>query len=194
MALSIYSAAQASKAKAKQETQDAIARQERANLQFNREQQAYMQNVTATKRQETSDLFNISIAAAEAEDNLALATVGSGLGGASVNELNDEISRQVGADKIAVHRGTINQLDQLDQQRLGANENRTLEANQAKATTNVFKDIQNAAFGAGAQALGQLDPKLFDVGNFNKPSPSVPQNQLSAFNSRSYYGKSTRIG
>jgi len=194
VALSMYTSGLAAKARLQEEQANAIAQADRRRLQFNRDQAAFLQNVNAAKRQETSEQFNIGLAAAEAEDNLKLVQAGSGLSGASINELDDEISRQVGADRIASHRNEIQTLDQLNQQRIGNNENRSIETNMARQITNPKNDIRNAAFAAGGQAIGSLDPKLFDTANFEKPGAQQPINQPVAFNSRNYYSGSTRIG
>ena len=193
MALSMYSSAQASKARAEEETANNVAQTEKRRLQFNRDQQAYLSNMTATKRQETSDMFNIGLAAAEAEDQLALSRAGSGLSGASINELDDDIARSVGADRVTAHRNSLNAQDQLDQQRVGANENRLIEAEQAKTSNNPSKDILNGALSTLGSQIGNINPAAFSAFNTQTVEPEVPGKKTAVNTRSSMYGKSAFI-
>lgn len=196
MAISMYSAAQASKARAEEEMANNIARTEQRKLQFNREQQAYLSNIIATKKQETSDVYNINIAAAEAQDQLDMARAGSGLSGSSINELDDEVLRAVSADKVSAHRTSLMTQDQLDTQRISANENRQLEANQTRTSIDPQRDIANAAIGSLGQGLASMDPSklgAFTKGTGSAPSlPEPAKDQWITKNSR-MYGKSAFI-
>lgn len=156
-ALSIYGAAMTAKAQAEQATADNIAAQEKRRLEFNRDQQAYLMNMNAAAKQSTADNFNISLAAAEAQDQLDLAKAGSGLAGSSINELDDEISRSVGADRVSAQRSLIDSQDKLNQNRITNNENRLFQANQARSQ-DFTKGISNALIGAAAPLVG----KAFD--------------------------------
>lgn len=153
-ALSIYGASQAAKAQAEQATADNIAQAEKRRLEFNRDTQAYFQNMNSAARQNTADNFNIGLATAEAQDALALAKAGSGLSGASINELDDEISRGVGADRVAAQRSLIDAQDSLNRDRLNKNENRLISANQARAQ-DYSKGITDAIIGSAAPFVGK---------------------------------------
>lgn len=193
MAISMFSAAQASKAKAEEEMANNVARTEQRRLQFNRDQQAFLSNTLAAKRQETSDIYNIELAAAEAQDQLEMSRAGSGLSGASINELDDEVLRAVGADKVSAHRTSLMAQDQLNLQRTGANENRQLEANQARSSLDPARDIANAAIGSLGQGLATMAPSLEA---FKTPETSLPQpskEQWLTQSSRKMYGKSAFI-
>lgn len=190
MAISMYSAAQASKAKAEEEMANNVARTEKRRLEFNRDQQTYLQNLSATKRQETSDLYNINIAAAEAQDSLAMARAGSGLSGASMNELDDEITRAISSDQISVHRGTMNAQDQLEQQRIGANENRQIDANQARTSSNPSRDIANAAIGSLGQGIASMD--VGSLSAFSTKTGTASKGNMAS-NTRGMYSTSAFI-
>lgn len=154
-ALSIYGAAKTAKAQAEQATADNIAAQEKRRLEFNRDQQAYLQNMNAAAKQNTADNFNINLAAAEAQDQLDLAMAGSGLSGNSVNELDDEISRSVGADRVSAQRNLIDSQDKMNQDRITKNENRLFQANQARSQ-DYTKGITDALIGSAAPMLGKV--------------------------------------
>lgn len=186
MGLAMVSAGLAAKAKAEEDLANNVAQTERRKLQFNRDQQAYLQNMGAAKRQATSDTFNINLAAAEAEDQLALSRAGSGLTGASINELDDEIARSVGADRVAAQRNLENTQDSLDQQRIGANENRQIEANQKRFLPNVGKDILMAGAGALGAGLPSLNAKSFSSFD-TKSQPSATGGGISSSMSTSRY-------
>lgn len=132
-AISLYAATEKIKAKQMQQIADAELAQQSRNIAFNRESQAFMHNMQSLKEQNTSDNFNISIAEAEARDNLAMATAGSGISGASVDELSADISRSVGQDRVAAKRSLSTQRDSMNLQRIQSNENRIREAELAQA-------------------------------------------------------------
>lgn len=154
-ALSIYGAAQAAKAQAEEDLANNVAQANKRKLEFNRDTQAFMQNTNALNKQDTSNNFNIGLAAAEAEDQLALASAGSGLGGSSINELDTEISRSVGADKVSAHRQLLDGQDALNRERINANENRTMDADQSRAH-DYSSGITNAIMSGAAPMVGKF--------------------------------------
>lgn len=129
--LDMYAAGEAAKAKQRQDMKNAQIAMTARTTAFNREGQAFMSNIQNLKDQNTADNFNISVAGAEARDNLAMATAGSGIAGASVDELSNQITRSVGADKVAAKRSMNSQRDAMNQQRIQSNENRIVEAENA---------------------------------------------------------------
>lgn len=153
-ALSIWASTEASKARAANEIADIVAQRERDNLMFNRNMQAFFQNQTNLGKQKTVDDMNISLAAAEARDNLTMAKVGSNLSGPSMNELDNEISRGVNADKVAAQRSYEQNLDTLNQNRIAENENALFKAKQLR-TTDYARETKNAVIGAAAPFAGK---------------------------------------
>jgi hypothetical protein len=135
---------------------DAELAQQARSISTARETQAYLQNVQALKDQNTSDNLSISMAEAEARDNLLMSTAGSGIGGASVNELNTEISRSVGADRVAAKRNMSTQRDSMNLQRKQTQENKVREAELAQAY-NPRDDLSGAlldSVGKGMSVMG----------------------------------------
>lgn len=186
-ALSIYGAAKAAKAQAEEATANNIAATEKRRLEFNREQQAYMQNMNALSKQNTADNFNIGLAAAEAQDQLALARAGSGLSGASVNELDDEISRSVGADRVAANRAMIDGQDNLDRNRINANENRLLAANQSRSQ-DYTRGIKDSLLGAAAPFIGKAIDSAVTNESKTELSNTTKKTNYSYKGGQSVYG------
>jgi len=129
--LDMYAAGEAAKAKQRQDMANAKLAMQMRTTAANREGQAFMANIQNLKDQNTSDNFNISVAGMQAQDNLAMATAGSGIAGASVEELGADITRSVGRDKVAAKRTLDVQRDALNVQRKQSNENRIVEAENA---------------------------------------------------------------
>jgi hypothetical protein len=129
--LDMYAAGEAAKAKQRQDMANAKLAMQARTTQGNREGQAFMTNMQNLKDQNTADNFNISIASATARDNLAMSTAGSGIAGASVDELSNQITRAVGADRVAAKRSMNSAQDAMNQQRIQSNENRIVEAENA---------------------------------------------------------------
>jgi hypothetical protein len=129
--LDMYAAGEAAKAKQRQDMANAKLAMQMRTTAGNREGQAFMSNVQSLKDQNTADNFNISVAGMQARDNLAMATAGSGIAGASVDELSSDITRSVGRDKVAAKRNLDVQRDAMNVQRIQNNENRIVEAENA---------------------------------------------------------------
>lgn len=156
MGLSMFMAGQQAKATQQAELEAMKISGQQRTIAFNRETQAYSQTLQSLKDQSTADNFDISIAQAQAQDKLAMQTAGSGLSGASVDELDDEIQRAVSSDRIASQRNLDATKQNLDQERKMNNENRVFEASHIKATDH-SGDILNAglsAFGNSAFVEG----------------------------------------
>lgn len=149
-AISLYASTEKIKAKQRQLMADAALAQQSRTIGGNREIQAFMQNTQAMKDQNTADNLTISMNEAEARDNLLMATAGSGISGASVNELNTEISRSVGADRVAAKRNMANQRDAMNQNRIQNSENRVREAELAQAY-----DARDDNAGAFLESIGK---------------------------------------
>lgn len=155
MALNMWGAAQKSKAMAQEEAANIAAQREMDRLTFNRQQQQYMQQVVGIKQQETVDSLNIGIAASQAESQLSLHKAGSNLAGASINELDAEISREVHNDLMASQRQSDQALTNLDQERIQANENRQIKANMRRPP-DYTKMLSSAFLQSAASGLGRL--------------------------------------
>ena len=128
VALGVFAAGEAAKASQRNDMRQAEISQQSRKMAFNRESQAYLHNMNRLKEQNTSDNFNISVAEATARDQLAQATAGSGLAGASIDEMDSEITRGVAQDRVARERDMKSSRDAMNQERIQANENRVIEA------------------------------------------------------------------
>jgi hypothetical protein len=149
--LDMYAAGEAAKAKQRQDMANAKLAMQMRTTAGNREGQAFMSNVQSLKDQNTADNFNISVAGMQARDNLAMATAGSGIAGASVNELSSDIARSVGRDKVAAKRNLDVQRDAMNVQRIQNNENRIVEAENAYVhdyTSDLQAALLNSVGGA----------------------------------------------
>lgn len=151
-ALSIWQATEAAKAKAKEEQANLIAQRQKDSINFNRQQQQYLMNRVNLGKQKSVDDFNINIAAVEARDNLEMAKAGSGLSGASINELDSEIARGVNADRVAAKRRYEQGLDTNELARREANENAILSADQYSAPN--FSSMVSQSLLAGLTSVG----------------------------------------
>lgn len=143
--LDVYAAGEAAKAKQKNDMRNAAIAQQSRKISGNREAQAYIHNLQNLKDQNTSDNFNISLAEANARDQLAMATAGSGIGGASVDDIDTQITREVTRDKVAANRSYRAAADASNIERIQSNENRVIEAENAYVH-DYSQDIMNALF------------------------------------------------
>lgn len=154
MALNMWGAGQKAKAMAQEEAQNIETQREMDRLTFNRQQQKYLQDTTNLRRQSTLDSFNIGLAAAQAEDQLALHKSGTNLTGSSMNDLDAEISRSVHADTMAAKRQEDETFTNLNQERIQANQNRQISADMRRPAdyTQIMKSafLQSAAAGLGS--------------------------------------------
>lgn len=150
--LKMYAAGEAAKANQKNDIRQAgIATQQR-NVKFNRDTQAYMHNQNQLKDQNTSDNFNISLAEAQARSQLASATAGNGLAGASIDEMGDEITREVSRDRVTSKRQLQASQDAMNQERIQSNENRVVEAENAYVH-DYTEDLKGALYDSVGSAL-----------------------------------------
>jgi hypothetical protein len=154
-ALDMFAAGEAAKANQRRDIANAKLAQQARKISFNRETQAYMHNMQSLKDQNTADNFNISVAAAEANDNLAMATAGSGIGGASVNELSTSIAREVGRDRVAAKQAMQSQKDASNQQRIQSNENRVIEASN-EYVHDYSQDLKGALYQSVGKAAASI--------------------------------------
>lgn len=154
-ALDMFAAGEAAKANQQRDMANASIAAQARKVSANREGQAYMANQQALKDQNTSDNFNISIAEAGARDNLDLAMAGSGIGGASVDQISSEISREVGRDRVAAKKAMQVQQDAMNQQRIQSNENRIVEAENAYVH-DYTEDLKGALFQSVGKAATNL--------------------------------------
>ena len=143
--LDVFAAGEAAKAQQKNDMRNAAIAQQSRKVSSNRETQAYLHNLQNLKDQNTSDNFNISLAEANARDQLAMATAGSGIGGASVDDIDTQITREVSRDKVSANRSFTASRDAADIERRQSNENRIVEAENAYVH-DYSQDIQNALF------------------------------------------------
>lgn len=151
--LDLFAAGEAAKAQQANDIRNAQVAQTSRRIAGNRETQAYIQNIQNLREQNTADNLNVSLAEAKARDELAMATAGSGLAGASVDELSSEITRAVGRDRVAAKRSMDSQKDALNVQRIQSNENRIIEA-QNTYVHNYSEDLKSAAL---SSVGGQLE-------------------------------------
>ena len=152
VALQMYAAGEAAKASQRNDMKQAEIAQQSRKLAFNRESQSYLHNVNRLKEQNTSDNFNISVAEATARDQLAQATAGSGLAGASMDEMDTEITRGVAQDRVARDRDMKASRDAMNLERIQANENRTIEAENA-GVHDYAEDLKGALYSSVGSAL-----------------------------------------
>ena len=131
--LATFAAGLAAKAKTENDIRNMKLAMEARRVASNRENVAFMQNMTALKEQNTSDNFNISVAALQARDQLAAATAGSGIAGQSVDDLSNQITREVGQDRVNAKRMFDAAKDAERQQLKMSEENRVLEARNQQA-------------------------------------------------------------
>lgn len=154
-ALDMFAAGEAAKANQQRDIANAKIAAQARKVAANREGQAYMANQQNLKDQNTSDNFNISIAEAGARDQLAMATAGSGIGGASVDQISTEISREVGRDRVAAKKAMRVQQDAANQQRIQSNENRIVEAENAYVH-DYTEDLKSALYQSVGKAATNL--------------------------------------
>ena len=148
----VYAAGEAAKAKQRMDIRNAKIATEQRTTAFNRETQVFQQNMQVLKDNNTADNFNISVAEASSRDNLLMSTAGSGIAGASVDEISNEISREVGRDRVAAKRKLTASQDAANQQRIQSNENRTVEATNAYVH-DYTEDIMAALYQSVGESL-----------------------------------------
>jgi len=152
VALQMFAAGEAAKASQKNDMRQAEIAQQSRKVAFNRESQAYLSNMNRLKEQNTSDNFNISVAEATARDQLAQATAGSGLAGASMDEMDTEITRGVAQDRVSRDREMKASQDAMNQERIQANENRIIEA-ENMGVHDYTEDLKGALYSSVGSAL-----------------------------------------
>ena len=130
-------------------TQNAL-RAEQRRLETNRETEAALFNIQSTKQQELSDTMNIELAAARAEDEALIATAGSGLSGASIDDINAEIQVEVNKDKVKTQREASQRINEITSNLRYSNENRNIESSYARINTNARRVIQDAGLNSSA--------------------------------------------
>ena len=135
-------------------------RAEQRRLETNRETEAAMMNIKSTKRQESSDLMNIDLAAQRAEDEALIATATSGLTGGSYDDINAEILIDVNKDKVAAKQQADQSLDTITRDLRASNENRNYEAKNARINTSSKSAIRNAALGSLGGSLVSASNKF----------------------------------
>lgn len=149
--IGLYGAAAAVKAKQEEQMANAKIAQQSRNIGFNRDTQAYLTNLQNLKEQTTELNVNIELASAAAQDSARVSGAGSGISGASVDEVNTSITRAVGADKAAAAKNYANQKDAASMQLKQTNENRVREAELAQVY-DPRNDLGAAVFNAAASA------------------------------------------
>ena len=152
LALNMFAAGEAAKANQRNDIRQAEIAQQSRKVAFNRESQAFLHNMNNLKEQNTSDNFNISIAEAQARDTLAQATAGSGLAGASIDEMSNEITREVSRDRVSKDRTMRASRDAMNQERIQSNENRIVEAENAYVH-DYTEDLKGALYQSVGSAL-----------------------------------------
>lgn len=152
----MYSAVQQGKAQLKAEKESLAINSQLRTIETNRETEATLQNIAATKRQETSDLMNIELAALRAEDEALVARSGSGLSGGSLDDLDAEILIDVNKDKVNAQRQASQNVDALTTNLRYSNENRKVESSQTRRRTDTTGLIKNALFSTTGQALSSM--------------------------------------
>lgn len=150
--LQMFAAGEAAKANQRNDIKQAEIAQQSRKVAFNRESQAYLHNMNRLKEQNTADNFNISVAEATARDQLAQATAGSGLAGASMDEMDTEITRGVAQDRVSRERDMKASRDAMNQERIQANENRIVEAENA-GVHDYTEDLKGALYSSVGNAL-----------------------------------------
>lgn len=153
LGIDIYTSAEAVKARQQEDMRNAAIATQQRSVSFNRDTQAFLKNQQDLKDQNTSDNLNISLAQAQAMDELAMSTAGSGLAGASVDELGDEITREVGRDRVAAHRAFKSASDAARINLKQENENRVFEAENAYVNRNTSDELGGAVLSAVGSAL-----------------------------------------
>ena len=165
MGISMISAGLQAKEQMKAEGAANALRAEQRRLEQNRETEAAILNIKATKRQESTDMMNIDLAAQRAEDEALIATAGTGLTGGSFDDINAEILVDINKDKVSVKNQASQSLDSITRDLRYSNENRGQEAKNAKINTNSKSGIRNAA-------LSSLGGSLFSVANKFEATPA----------------------
>lgn len=150
--LDMFAAGESAKAQQRNDIRNSQIAQTSRRIAGNRETQAYVQNLQNLREQNTADNLNISLSEAKARDELAMATAGSGLAGASVDELSSEITRAVGRDRVAAKRSMDAQADATNIQRIQNNENRIIEA-QNTYVHNYSEDLKSSFISSVGSAL-----------------------------------------
>lgn len=130
-ALSMYTSGLAAKAKQQEDIRNAKLAQQKRSIDTSRETQAFLKNRNDLARQNTSDNFNTDVAGMQAQSEAVAAMAGSGISGASVNELSSEINREVAKDKIAANRTFRDTSESMQMDLKARNENRIWEAENA---------------------------------------------------------------
>lgn len=148
----LYAAGEAAKAKQQEDMRTAAIAAQARKVASNRDTQAFLKNQQDLKDQNTSDNFNISLAQAQAQDELALSTAGSGLAGASIDELGDEITREVSRDRVAADRAMRSASDAARINLKQENENRVYEA-ENMYVHNYAKDLEGDFLRAVGSAM-----------------------------------------
>lgn len=150
--INMYTAGLQAKEQIRAEGAQNALRAEQRRLETNRETEAALFNIQSTKQQEMSDSMNIELAAARAEDEALIATAGSGLSGASIDDINAEIQVEVNKDKVKTQREAAQRINEITSNLRYSNENRNIESSYARINTNARKVIQNA----GLNSLGSV--------------------------------------
>ena len=148
----MFAAGEAAKANQRNDMKQAQIAQQSRKVAFNRESQAYLHNMNKLKDQNTADNFNISIAEAQARDALASATAGSGLAGARMDEMETEITRGVARDRVARDRDLKSQQTAMNQERIQANEDRIVEA-ENMGVHDYTEDLKGALYSSVGSAM-----------------------------------------
>ena len=142
--INMYTAGLQAKEQIRAEGAQNALRAEQRRLETNRETEAALFNIQSTKQQELSDTMNIELAAARAEDEALIATAGSGLSGASIDDINAEIQVEVNKDKVKTQREASQRINEITSNLRYSNENRNIESSYARINTNALRVIQNA--------------------------------------------------
>lgn len=150
--INMYTAGLQAKEQIRAEGAQNALRAEQRRLETNRETEAALFNIQSTKQQEMSDSMNIELAAARAEDEALIATAGSGLSGASIDDINAEIQVEVNKDKVKTQREAVQRINEITSNLRYSNENRNIEASYTRINTNARRVIQNA----GLNSLGSV--------------------------------------
>jgi hypothetical protein len=125
-----------------------------SRIASNRETESTLFNISSIKQQEVSDMANIGLAAARAEDEALMARAASGLEGTSMNDLDAEILIDVNKDKQQVARGAAQNINEQTKGLRYANENRVFESNNRKINTKPKSMVRNALLSSAGSALG----------------------------------------
>lgn len=154
--LQLFAAGLEAKAQFTADLENAKTQQVQRRIAFNRDTEAFLNNMSVLKKQKTADSLNLAMASQKVQDELTMGMAGSGFTGQSVSELEADMTRSFAQDQLAIDRAAEGTADAAKAGLRVRNENRVMEANMAK-TTDYTKGIQSALLSSVGSALAMQE-------------------------------------